>query len=1649
MFLLILLAVLLMTGCEMGLGPTIDLEPPSLTINSIVMPDGTEKAIDDEANEKLLIGPWILVTSGFTLTGEAWDNVNIEQILVEEVDANSQVTQSWTGANIGARAAEGTQGWSIVLDNIERGERTLRVTAYDRPKNIGPDTIKQLTLLVDIDPPFIESIKIERHGGLQVVDLLPRAKLMELELDKYDHVDYFQNEQFDIRAAITHDFSLSDVTLNLIDTAGNALFGSGLARVSGSLYAPVWHITAADIIKANPAYATGRHYFNVEITARAMAGHTGQNADTTNLLFSLCWYPEADYARIQLTGSEDMNLVEKGGILPVKVFDDDNVGQVFAGLIPAADWEDYEPGKSDNDKLAKLIASDKNNFAVLRDSLLTSPTRNTVIPVEVNDNQGEYRLVVLLRDSNQNTETPGVWSSAIYNVTVIEEGIPVITVISPSENSNPPLDNGKFTLTGTIMNLDEVRFLKIAWIPNGLGLDTQEQMTRGQAALETHGAGTYNHIRIWELPLIRKADLDVGGKTLREYAFSQTFDVFEDFEYNGTAENAPKFFILYTQSAGSMITDGIKAFKTFRLMAYTAPPVITIFSPGDFQTYGADQPIEFEIEVTSPFDADIASVELESLTTGAKITVTKNDDDDLWTATDSHHDVNDYGYLVTAKDLLGNTEQREVYVRVDALPEITEVTSPHNNNTVFSSRDEITVYVVFQRAVGVNTVNNTRIPTVELAGITTNDGLPRHARYVGGSDSTTLSFVYDIQSGDTTNSGVVSATKIHLNNAQISGDFINAENGVVTLAGHPKAQNKLADKGLQVDGVPPRITGISFVNATAGLENPPWHKAGNELQIRVAVSRPVRVLGNPKLALPFNSRQASFQTTDNGNQTLVFSYTVQTGDLHTTAVRCSGEYISSTDLQMITDTVGANGNFLVLASLPTNAQSGTATIDAVAPGQLTVTGTAPPFQIQTAGLEPTASRHLVEYTTDGVTWIEINNWTNTNNPYTITAPTAVGSYSIQARQTDIARNVSPSSTPISYTVRPSSDLTSLTCLNPNGAYTFYKGDTLTFQLNFSGQVYTEGAVTMTIAGGTNGNTGNQTVTFNTITQANAVFSLTAAWNVPENIILDPLRVTAINIANVRSASNGLAISTSPYVQDAMNAFNTERGTSSGNAPYLKVISQRPTITASLAMSNGVLEPTSNLTLTFSHAVWPENGMITVKPYDNWHIPPVLSNDDFNIVINALAGTTNANATWDTARLNNAYQRTTHGLTPSGSNYVPDTSTKYVLDFNTGISGTGTVVAALRTAFNNAKYQWKEIESVSTDQVTGAGGVAIGAAGSATIEVRLGDIPNGRQWKVEIAQGAFRDEAGNTFAGWATDSDYWFWSQTVATPVIRVNRVSNNRSDTNPTTQTDNTSRTFNFSDNNTSVTTTLGGNSENISRTNVQYRIDCETPGAAITYGTSQDLGWAEKLATVDSTTTQGNFRPNSNTNSPANSGNTDATTTQLNTTLTATAEYPPQATPSGILTIGDTAINTARKDYIVAEATRTANNMSPSARGREGAFKTVIVYRNVDQQGNRWVKYEGTNVHNGPTTIDGFPMSNNDMSGKSSKYAFRNGNQGNTADWVWISWEVVSDFWHVGLATDGNTPNTTLQNSSWVFNNDHQTHSFRKYGNWGLRIGN
>ncbi|MDR3020371.1 MAG: hypothetical protein LBU66_05655, partial [Treponema sp.] len=175
--------------------------------------------------------------------------------------------------------------------------------------------------------------------------------------------------------------------------------------------------------------------------------------------------------------------------------------------------------------------------------------------------------------------------------------------------------------------------------------------------------------------------------------------------------------------------------------------------------------------------------------------------------------------------------------------------------------------------------------------------------------------------------------------------------------------------------------------------------------------------------------------------------------------------------------------------------------------------------------------------------------------------------------------------------------------------------------------------------------------------------------------------------------------------------------------------------------------------------------------------------------------------------------------------VPDTSSKYVLDYQYSANATTDAVNNIRTALRAAKYRWQEID-VTSSRVTIAGD-------RRTVTISLEHpLPVGMRWELQFDEGVFVDRAENKVAPLSA-GDHWFWTAGVQAPVIRVNRKS-----LDYRTIPDRRILQGNYqappNDTGYNAATNPGNkNATNLDGFNyAHFRMESETPGAAITYTT-------------------------------------------------------------------------------------------------------------------------------------------------------------------------------------------------------------------------
>jgi hypothetical protein len=202
-------------------------------------------------------------------------------------------------------------------------------------------------------------------------------------------------------------------------------------------------------------------------------------------------------------------------------------------------------------------------------------------------------------------------------------------------------------------------------------------------------------------------------------------------------------------------------------------------------------------------------------------------------------------------------------IAVDGVvPRVTGATSNTANGT-YGVGTVIDVRVTFSE-----TVNVTGTPRLRLETGTTD----RYATYASGSGSNTLVFNYTVQAGDTSSDlNYVATSSLTLNAGTIKDGAGN--NATLTLPSPGAAGSLGYNKNIVIDGVVPRVTGATSntANGTYGVET--------VIDVRVTFSETVNVTGTPQLLLETGTtdRNATYAS-GSGSNTLVFNYTVQTGD---------------------------------------------------------------------------------------------------------------------------------------------------------------------------------------------------------------------------------------------------------------------------------------------------------------------------------------------------------------------------------------------------------------------------------------------------------------------------------------------------------------------------------------------------------------------------------------------------------------------------------------------------------------------------------------------------------------------------------------------------------------------------------------------------
>ncbi len=744
---------------------------------------------------------------------------------------------------------------------------------------------------------------------------------------------------------------------------------------------------------------------------------------------------------------------------------------------------------------------------------------------------------------------------------------------------------------------------------------------------------------------------------------------------------------------------------------------------------------------------------------------------------------------------------------------------------------------------------------------------------------------------------------------------------------------------------------------------------------------------------------------------------------------------SDESLKMISDSVG---NTLVLKNKTVNT---TKIIDTVKPGapklmdgenEITEDSnfnTNKDFTV--AGIDEDSVK--VEYSINGG-----SSWNEITEGEKISLGT--GEYTVKLRQYDMAGNISDVGDGIKMEINGTfPKVESLVVANADGKYK--AGDKINFKIFFANpvKVTNDTAATLVFTDKDGGNEKTIYATENNVAGNYVLFE----YEVPANSDMKGINVKSVVFTSAVTDIYGNDYSkyeggTVQFKNDVDDYFNKTDG---GKRDGIIMDGVAPKIVTGgyLPANNNVYTEDGELkvVLTFDEEVYKESGAIILQRKGEWGIPAVLSTEEFNKIYNILTDSADKKKLVLTTRDNGAevddtdyrtgqpcgpYKKITQGLKIEDGKYVPDTTTKYVLDFELGLfdstdsvemypysvnksvsdngsgvpTATTVTVGEIREVLEKTGYHQHIVE-------TNTKNVVVDQDDKTKVTINFGNVENGIEWEVIIPETAFRDATGNNYAGLKT-GDYTVWSDKVATPVVRVDRYSHGYGAKEPVVDADgNITGTITINKRATVAAAKTSDSAGKIApKGYARVRVDSQTPGAEIFYSVTK-----ENSLVKDVTDYSDKNYSDDNYNVFGYDVLSDITTNDLVLTTGGTKFEK-------IFPVGDGSFTVARKDYVAAYATKkisATETLEQSDTGYEGVFKTVVYIYDKDFKDGEQMNIEGGTAKGGEPNVSGFPLRDGPSDLRYSKNLYYDSN---TKYHVWNSYEIVSTEWAILLRFGG-----------------------------------
>ncbi len=1616
--LLSLLTSLLFFGCEVGLGEEVDLESPVI---KIINPANLSK-----------------VHLEFLLEGTATDNQGVTRVEISNKD---------TGFIYGNATLDG-ENWSfpMKLTKEDEGDITFKVEAFDLAQNQSPKSYKTFTLSVDDTPPESEDWYIDRGKGV-TIRLNTLEYLKALNTDLSENKDIPQNQSFSIHGKVKDGTGIGLVKVTLKNEKGKEI----ISKISEGSYTPIIEFTHEDLVKADPALATGKHYLQVSFVCQDE--HENNYSETLDWLL---WYPESDLPRINEKEEIRINIQNP---ISVDYFDDDQIGEVRIALkmenspqlegvtvkdlienetIRNAIFDEANRKKenTDDSKIEHIYIEKPNS---LRES--TYSIKSTELLVAAN-----MKLIVCLKDIN------GLWNAYITPVTIADSELPQLIINSPAENTTPSVvaNTNNIKIDGYALDKRSKPgkvysiFVKDSvadkvGITNKIimeltGTDDEYTAKYGETArtisaeniakIKKDANGTIafqNGTVKWQSTIKDSTYTDSSQEGWKKNTFAFTYDLIDELGEEG---KNPKYYTLLYVDA-----NGMKTTKLLPLNGDQTPPKITIVAKakngeGDRLLKAMNSVNPENDELTITFDGvkdtglgmkeDSYKIKIGEtvVANGKSITYNKEQLKEL------QKKFTQPTFICEAEDKLGNKNSDQITLVLSNLPRVTSITSDNQSGT-YKTGDKLVFLVNFDSEVKI-----TGAPKLNV-GINTDT---KKADLFSGTNTKSLWFEYTVESNITCNKvEIPNVYYIDLNGGTIENDGI--ADGPAKL--DDVTDNNLVGTVLKIDSVSPTFSDITYTSTVTENDDKKYVKAGDIITAVLTASENILVTGAPTLvlkggAIGTSDLQFTFQGVDNNKLTFIHKVTSSTPN---GVVALNGtSYFTNADKSKITDEVGnVCGN---LTALSKNACD-TIQIDTVAPGvptlKLASGGTEIALSDASDLLNKAQTLKFYDLETGATVYYSVNGGSSwklvTAEQKTSGVILPEGEISVTAKQVDIAGNESNIPTEKKLNIQPRfPTVISVNIANSDGYVK--QGEKIIFNVYFDDIVkLTTADAKLQFTDSTNGN--EREINFKT-TSGDGAKLLTAEYTVQSTDVIDGIRVKEITNGSITDKYGNV-----PGVNPLSAYLKADYGWRDG----IKVDGIKPTLSTTTPVNNGVQTTGSDnftIELTFSEPVYTESGYVTLQRigatgYEgDWAIPPVLSNEDFVNIYNQL-GTTDretlmrtnngaGNITDEklqdyTARPLGPYMKYTHGIKADGS---PDQTTKFVLAPEYGLYGTTGTVANIRNVLAKTGYHQHKVD-IKSNQVSGNG--------TNIIRIEFSEkIPDGQHWALLIDNTCIRDSAQNFYDGISDVTGYNLWSQKVATPVIRVDRYSHNIGAKEPklnavpanrwqivsnanVDQKDYVQEITAWTENRTDYANANAASATKLAPTGyAKVRIDCETPGAVLKFNVDTSATRNGATAGTKTHPEAGHVVQNGSGISKYFDGSQYSEIQNRNVAQLEGTTPTQSYSQTEWIFIGDGQYTSARKDYVSAKATapNVASGMQESSLGHEGVFKTVVNYKGHASQ----IQIQGGTFNGGMPSIPGFPLRDAVKGTESQRYN-QNTYYANDAgqNHYWVTYDIISEF--------------------------------------------